>query len=74
MSYRLATIVTDAPLEFDPADNLRRPAKPELYQVFLRLEFNKLIEKMGQLIRASPSPSASFLRAAGLASASGMAS
>ncbi len=47
MSYRLATIITDAPLEFDPAENLRRPAKPELYGVFLRLEFNKLIEKMG---------------------------
>ena len=47
MSYHLATIITDAPLEFDPAKNLRRPVKPELYQVFLRLEFNKLIEKMG---------------------------
>ena len=47
MSYRLATIVTDAPLDFAPEENLRRPAKPELYQVFLRLEFTKLIEKMG---------------------------
>ena len=54
MSYRLATIVTDAPLEFDPADNLRRPAKPELYQVFLRLEFNKLIEKMGLTAQEGP--------------------
>ena len=40
MSYHLATIITDAPLTFDPAENLRRPAKPELYNVFLRLEFN----------------------------------
>ena len=47
MSHHLATIITDAPLEFDPAENLRRPAKPELYRLFLRLEFNKLIEKMG---------------------------
>ena len=47
MSYRLATIVTDAPLDFAPEENLRRPAKPELYQVFLRLEFTKLIEKLG---------------------------
>ena len=47
MSYRLATIVTDAPLDFAPEENLRRPAKPELYGVFLRLEFTKLIEKMG---------------------------
>jgi len=47
MSGHLATIITDAPLEFDPAANLRRPAKPELYDLFLRLEFAKLIEKMG---------------------------
>ena len=46
MSYRLATIVTDAPLPFDPAENLRRPAKPELRDLFLRLEFSKLIEKL----------------------------
>ncbi len=47
MSYHLATIVTDAPLAFKPEENLRRPAKPELHDVFLRLEFSKLIEKMG---------------------------
>ena len=56
MSYRLATIVTDAPLEFDPAENLRRPARPELYNVFLRLEFNKLIEKMGLTAQETPQP------------------
>ena len=47
MSYRLATIITDAPLDFDPAENMRRSVKPELYRLFLRLEFNTLIEKMG---------------------------
>ena len=47
MSHHLATIITDSPLEFDPEENLCRPAKPELYRLFLRLEFNKLIEKMG---------------------------
>ena len=47
MSHHLATIITDAPLAFDPKENLCRPAKPELYHLFLRLEFNKLIEKMG---------------------------
>ncbi len=47
MSCRLATIITDAPLEFSPRDNLRRAAKPELYDIFLRLEFSRLIEKMG---------------------------
>ena len=47
-SYWLATIVTDAPLDFKPEDNLRRPFKPELYDLFLRLEFQKLIDKYGQ--------------------------
>ncbi len=44
-SYWLATIVTDAPLAFDPAENLRRPFRPELYDLFLRLEFQKLIDR-----------------------------
>ena len=54
MSGRLATIITDAPLAFDPAENLRRPVRPELYHVFLRLEFNKLIEKMGLAAQEEP--------------------
>jgi DNA polymerase-1 len=41
----LATIVTDAPLPFDPAENLRRPFRPELYDLFARLEFRKLIDR-----------------------------
>ena len=44
-SYWMATIVTDAPLEFQPADALRKPFKPELYDVFLRLEFQRFIDK-----------------------------
>ena len=44
-SYWLATIVTDAPLAFDPAENLRRTFRPELYDLFLRLEFQKLIDR-----------------------------
>ncbi len=47
MSRHLATIVTDAPLSFVPQENLRRAVKPELYDIFLRLEFSRLIEKMG---------------------------
>ena len=43
----LATIVTDAPMDFVPQDNLRRPFKPELYDLFLTLEFSKLIDKYG---------------------------
>ena len=54
MSCRLATIRTDAPLAFDPGANLRRPVKPELYRVFLRLEFNKLIERMGLAAQEAP--------------------
>ena len=46
-SYWLATIVTDAPLDFDPAENLRREPSAELYGLFLKLEFSKLIEKWG---------------------------
>lgn len=44
-SYWLATIVTDAPLDFAPEENLRQSFQPELYDLFLRLEFMKLIEK-----------------------------
>ncbi len=54
-SYWLATIVTDAPLEFDPEDALRQPYKPELYDLFVKLEFTKLIKKYG-LTPAAPAP------------------
>ena len=43
----LATIITDAPVAFAVEDNLRRPFKPELYDLFLQLEFSKLIDKYG---------------------------
>ena len=43
----LATIITDAPMEFQVEENLRRPFKPELYDLFLQLEFSKLIDKYG---------------------------
>ncbi len=46
-SYWMATIVTDVPMEFTPGGNLRRPFKPELYDLFLKLEFSRLIEKYG---------------------------
>ncbi len=45
-SYDLATIRTDAPIDFKPEDNLcRKPDEPRLYQLFLDLEFAKLIDK-----------------------------
>ena len=48
MSYDLATIRCDAPIDFSPEDARRRgPDGPALYVLFLALEFNKLIDKMG---------------------------
>ncbi|WP_295859953.1 DNA polymerase I [uncultured Oscillibacter sp.] len=46
-SYWLATIVTDAPLAFDPEENRVRDPGPDAYPLFLKLEFSKLIEKLG---------------------------
>ena len=46
-SRYLATIVTDTPLNFTPEDNLRRPFAPELYDLLLKLEFQKLIDRYG---------------------------
>jgi len=47
LSYTLATIRTDAPVEIN-LDNLRRtaPKEGELYELFARLGFQKLIESM----------------------------
>jgi len=48
LSYDLATIRTDAPVHFQPEDNLRQaPDNNRLYQLFLELEFSKLIDKYG---------------------------
>ncbi len=49
LSYELATIRTDAPIEnFTPEANLVRPPKRrELHDLFVLLEFQKLIDKYG---------------------------
>ncbi len=48
LSYDLATIRTNAPIDFAPEDALRRePNRPELYNLFVKLEFIKLIDKYG---------------------------
>ena len=44
-SFRLATIVTDAPLDFSPQKNLRKAPSDALYPLFMKLEFTKLIDK-----------------------------
>ena len=47
MSYDLATIRCDAPLDFDPEQAKRKDYQPGLYDLFLKLEFSKLIDKLG---------------------------
>ena len=48
LSYDLATIHTDAPIDFTPEANVRQaPNEAVLYDLFLKLEFNKLIDKLG---------------------------
>ncbi len=48
LSYDLATIRCEAPIAFAPEDNLRRESNaPALYDLFLKLEFQKLIDKLG---------------------------
>ena len=55
LSYDLATIRTNAPIDFEPKDAIIQPYnKPELYQLFQKLEFVKLIDKYGLRGAAMP--------------------
>ena len=46
LSYELATIVCDAPIDFEPKDALKKDYnKPALYALFQKLEFVRLIDK-----------------------------
>lgn len=48
LSYDLATIRPEAPIDFAPKDAVIMPYnKPELYKLFAKLEFVKLIDKYG---------------------------
>ena len=48
LSYELATIKPEAPIDFEPRDAIIRPYnKTELYQLFVKLEFVKLIDRYG---------------------------
>ena len=48
MSYDLATIRCDAPMDFRVEDAARKPwNEGALYDILLRLEFSKLIDKLG---------------------------
>ena len=48
LSFDLATIRCDAPIDFEPMDAVIRPYnKPDLYNLFAKLEFVKLIDRYG---------------------------
>ena len=48
LSYELATIVPEAPIDFEPKDAIIQPFnRPALYELFQKLEFVKLIDKYG---------------------------
>ena len=48
LSYELATIVPEAPIDFEPKDAIIQPYnRPALYELFQKLEFVKLIDKYG---------------------------
>ena len=59
LSYELATIVPEAPIDFAPMDALVMPYdKPKLYELFQRLEFVRLIDKFGLRGAAVEAPKA----------------
>ena len=48
LSYDLATIRPEAPIDFEPRDAIVQPYnRPELYALFQKLEFVRLIDKYG---------------------------
>jgi len=48
LSYDLATIRTNAPIDFEPKDAIIQPYnRAELYKLFVQLEFVRLIDKYG---------------------------
>ena len=59
LSYELATIVPEAPIDFEPKDAIVQPYnRPELYQLFQKLEFVRLIDKYGLRGAEAESPKA----------------
>jgi len=63
LSYALAKINKEAPLPFDPAENLvKAPDNDKLYRLFTRLEFAKLSEAYG-LVPPAEKPASAGERA-----------
>ena len=63
MSYELATICRDVPIEFAPENAVwNRNFKPELYSLFKKLGFNKFIEKWGIELSSDPADESEYKR------------
>ena len=59
LSYELATIVPEAPIDFEPKDAIIMPYnRPALYELFQKLEFVRLIDKYGLRFAAVEAPKA----------------
>ncbi len=59
LSYDLATIIPEAPIDFEPRDAIVQPYnRPELYALFQKLEFVRLIDKYGLRGAAVEAPKA----------------
>ena len=57
LSYELATIIPEAPIDFEPKDAIIQPYnKPALYELFQKLEFVRLIDKYGLRSAAFEAP------------------
>ncbi len=57
LSYDLATIRLNAPIDFEPKDAIIQPYnKPELYSLFQKLEFVRLIDKYNLRCAAAEAP------------------
>ena len=57
ISYELATIIPEAPIDFEPKDAIIQPYnKPALYSLFQKLEFVRLIDKYGLRGAAAEQP------------------
>ncbi len=70
LSYELATIVPEAPIDFEPKDAIIQPYnKPELYALFQKLEFVKLIDKYGLRGAAVEAPKVQTVQIAPLSKA-----
>ena len=73
LSYDLATIRPEAPIDFVPRDAIIQPYnRPELYNLFQKLEFVRLIDKYGLRGAAAEAPKKEIKKTASLPKADAM--